>query len=762
MNPMSSLMLVMSIICAVILAACAAVGFFKGWKKSLLSLCRAALSLVLAFAATAVICRALPAGSLLANIFGNEGLMSSEAIRLMAGNAAYSLAAPFVFLVLFIILDLILRIPAHFVGVALGICGEKAEDHTPSLGGRFGGAGIKLALGLAVALVAILPFANIFYSLTDGVVRITDIAKEKNVSLDLSAPDIVLFNNYKITDSEGLLDSAEIDRMADDFISPVGSNIFMRASYCAPMRALCNAMAGTSDPASEGRGEVAQILDLACDAVYFAVPLENYGEEQKAAVSDIIGYISESELHSEAAADAVAYFSAKAVADGKKPLGEGNIEIISTPLFEILANTTAESIRDDFNTLRDIVVTMIDFGLPADIATALETKSEDALISALGDEALLFELLSSLYSNDDYRGMVAPVTDYAFTVVMHRFDPEAGRMQVANVNENYTEEGIKNEAKIFAAVLADAPAVMDIAPALSASENAASAMLSSDISALGRFVDNARDSELIGEGVTELCVAILNTSAFDSMRGVSDVLIANIESDADISVESVFAAAQDLVKIADICKDSSAGDTAALAQALQSLDNSCDPATTAVIKDMIKESDILESALPAAGDPEKADNANKVMNVMLDELSAGEFTDEEYEKEARAMDIMMRLLAAKTRDEVKSVCGEAEDTRAMLDTVLDSKLATASLIEVAYVDGDPAKPLSEDALGFKSTLEPGDVEMIRAECKNYYMEKVSLGTDTAQLDINIKAVSAVFDGGVTDEVLAAWRAEAGN
>ncbi len=779
MNLVGIIMLVATIVTILIVLAIMLLGFFKGWKRSLLGLCRTLVAAIIAFFAVFIFCRVVPAGDLyelFEPLIGVSYISESEALQTMGGSIVYTILMPFVFSQLFLMFDLLLLIPAYFIAKALGIYTKKrkkTENAQPSsqsvektgykgkaLLGRFGGAGIELVTSLMVIIFVLLPFSGIVYTFAEGVSNISQTAKEQNINVNVGESDMQILD-YSITDAEGKLRTDEVDRMADDMLDPIHYNIFVRLSYSTPVRAMCNAMTATTDATGQARNELAQIFDVANDALYFLVDPNDYGEEQKAAVDHIVEYFSKSDLHSEAAADLINIISDEMDENNGEALGD--IDIILEPLFEILSNTTAESIKADLNTLRDIIITMIDYDMPATFAVALEKKSDAELINAFANEEFLYELFNSLYHNDDYRHMTGPVIDYVFTTVVRQFDPETPRLNVAVVDENYTDESIHTEARVFAKALADAKTVMEIAPALSGSNDAMTAIVNVDMKALGGFVDNARDSELIGDGVTEVLLTVLESPSFDSMREVSNILVSHINEDDDISMENLLETVQQTVSIMHIYEDtSSITDTAELAKSLKSLNESCDERTSVILKEIIDDSNILNAAILSSDNEQKNESASKVLNVMLDKLTTGEYTEEQMETEAKAVDYTMKLVQASSNNDIKDICSEKEEYREMIETIDQSEIASSALIEMAYQDGDPTKELTDDALSIKNSLEAEDVENIRTECKEYYQELVKNGEDTTQTEINLKALSAIFDGNISDAELAAWAAEAKN
>lgn len=739
----------------VILAIAALIGAFSGAKKSLISLIRTLVSLAVTFIAVAVFCRVVPPSTLFAEIFASVdvALLKSEAFQIIAGGIVYSLAAPFAFLVVFILVDLIMRIPAAIIRHS--VC----KAYSPTAGGRVAGAALKAVKAFLVLIVLVLPFANIFCTLTDGVLMITNAAVEEDIQVDVGTPNIVIADDYRLTDENGALDADEIDRMAEEIVEPIRADIMVKISASTPMRVLCNFMTDTATSGIGANNELSSLFEVAAAAVRFAAPLENYGENQKAAITTIVDYISESEAHREAMADMVVLFVQNADKDTSSS-DDRNLEIITSPLFEILEKTTPDTVAQDLVSLRDIIVIMIDYDIPAEVAIAIQHESPERIVQAFANEDFLFELLGSLYANDDYRHMIAPVLDYAFTVIMKKFDPSTERMFVANVPDDYTEEFLHSEAQILGAVFADGYEIMQIAPKLSGN-GAYSVMLENDLSALGRFVDITRESVMIGDGVTELFLAILRSSSFDNLRSVADILVTNIEAGTTVSVEGLLVAAQNFIKISDLCTSGTKTDTLAVAAAMREINSACDEETAKLLKEMIVESDIVSEIVATDSKNEAAaDTSSKAVGVMIEQLAVGEFTDEEYEKEAQAIDVAVKMLSATTKEDVDQLYSDEEETREMVEVIANSKVASAAMIEIAYEDGDPSKPLTDDALELKDKVSETGKEKVREECKEYYMDVVSKGEDTSQIEVNFKALSAILDLSITDDTLGLWSAEA--
>ena len=473
--------------------------FFKSWQKSLLILCRTLTSAILAFFAVFIFCRVVPSSSLysfVAPLLGDLPLISdSAAMQEFSGTMIYTVLMPFVFTTLFVIFDLLMRIPAFFIGRALKITSRKkkkkkndvvteaeetAEPKKNSYKGirlleRFGSAGIRLVNSFVVIIIVILPITGIIYTMTDGIIGVSNSIREADVEMNVGEKNMNVMGCV-ITDSEGNLVSDELSNLIDKTVAPVRYNFFVSISNSLPVRALCNAMINTTDASGAARNEISQIFDVMSNAVYFAVDVEDYGDAQKTATSNIIGYVSKSDLHSRVVADVVSYYVNDVVESGETVF-EGDLAIIGDPLFDILKNTTAESVREDFATLGEIINIMIEYRVPANVAAALESADASEVLAVLSNEEMLHDLMSSIYANEDYRHMIAPIIDFAFTTVIRSFDENAERLHVAEVRDEYTDDELRAEAEILSDIFSGAVDTINVASELNISKSSSSLKL---------------------------------------------------------------------------------------------------------------------------------------------------------------------------------------------------------------------------------------------------------------------------------------------
>lgn len=751
------IMAAVSIICALSVGIFAVVGFFKGWKKCLFGLCQVLSAALLSFICVFAFCHAFPSEILyktfIEPLIGHIDIISdSAAIQEMGGRIVYTVLMPFAFTLLFYLFYIILLIPAKYILRALKIKENSEHHHKPTedeeisdhssetplwakMLMNLGGVLIRLVTATLVIIMVLFPFSGIIYTVTDGIILISDTAAAVDADFDLGEKDMNILDHV-ITDEEGHIVTSEVSALVHETLDPVRSNIFLKLSYSKPVRFLHNSMIGNFKTEGTVENEISQLFGIVANTVYFTVEPEEYGQAQKDAITNIFAYVSASELHSRVGADILSGMSNNII-EGKTVFGkdfsnlkEGDKEIICTPVLEIFKETTPETVISDVNSLRDILIIMIDYRVPADLAVALEEGLGDKVFDIFANEELLYEVLVTIYHNEDFRHLTGPAINFMFTVFTRKFDADTEPMYVAGEEiENLTDEDLREEARIFTSLIGNITVVMDSVPAITESSNTMQAIVSANMESLGNFVDDARSSRMIGDGVTELLLVILDSESMNSMRDVADIMSKHIREDENLDISNLFIAVQQFVSILDKYENGDGHDTTELAKSLGDLNKTFekDQKTGAILKEIINDTDMINSSSLSSGG-EQNDSSQKMMNVFIDKLSSKEYTDEELEKEAKALDYSMQLIQASgqenSSEKLKEVYG-GDKMNEMIDVMADSDISSAAINEVAY---DEEGNLTSDALELSESMDAEDRENFRNECENTYNAKIEAFT----------------------------------
>lgn len=865
MELISTIMLIITVVFAAIIGIGALIGLAYGWKRSLVALCRSLCAILISFIAIKLLCILFPKLLITVILPLLEGIpelqptiqmvYDSAAIQSFGGALIFTIVLPFLFVPVFVIFDLLLRIPAHFVGKAIGIptraqkkelkrkkkeekkalklsqkeenkksndiaeatqpnglealestpaseyndplaCTtesttdtvtenspvsneesientENSKNFTDTAGYAFidklGGFAFKGIKATIILMIVLFPITSLMYTLTEGAQTVINTATEVEIHLPAESDQTVL--GHDIVDSEGYYDCDEINLLVNETLSPICDNFFLKLSYSTPMRALHVGLSGSSDSEGKFRNEIAQIFDLASDAVYLLVDFEDYGEDQKNAVSSILGYISNSKLHTEVAADLLSSLGKSLSSDTNKitdflpeEIPEEKVEEVKTiinPLVNIFARTTAESVKDDINTINDMLIAVIDYKIPKEIALALTSESYDGVIRALSNEDFLYRIISDIYKNEDFHDLMAPVINFSFLLISRQFDPDItpADVDVASNLEGLSDDNLHYEAKILSSILLDAVDVIDTIPDIMGSGETSGAIGSANMASLGRLLDDAMDSLFIGENIKDLFILILDSKTFDNMRGIADIIKKHMD-DEELSMENLLTAVQQFTGILESYEKSNGQNMTELADTLRKLSSAFDPTTSAIIKEIINDSDVLNMGMTSGGSETSNANTQKLLTVFVDQLASGNISDEEFEKEAKAVDFAMQLINASTSSEssVKDVYTDEEGMQEMISTMAESKIAAESIKAIAY---DEEGNLTPDALELSEGLDDNDKDTLKSECEKYYKEKAAESdADIETIDKNLKAIAAVLGEDITTDI-DAWKAELG-
>ena len=651
---------------------------------------------------------------------------------------------------------------------------EAAEEATPgkkfteTIGyafiNRLGGFALKGVKALLGVMILFFPITALMYTAAEGAENVISKAADIDARIPADSDQIILDHNIV---KDGYYDCAEVEDLLNNTLSPVFDNFFLKSSYSMPMRALHSGLSGSSDSEGKFRNEIAQIFDLASDAVCLLVDLENYGEDQKNAINSILGYVSKSKLHSEVAADLLSYLGKSLESDPEKlddliPLPEDyddEIKTVINPVINIFANTTAESVRNDVDTINDMIVALIDYKLPKEIALALTSESYDNVIRSLANEEFLYRLISDVYKNEDFHEMIAPIINFTFFLVSRQFDPDIQLVEIASDFNDLSDEELHYESTVLSAILLDAVEVIDTIPDIMGSGETAGAIENANMASLGRMLDDAMNSIFIGENIKDLFVLILDSETFDNMRGIANIIKDHID-DEDLSMENLLTAVQQFTGILSSYESDGSQNVTELADTLRKLSAAFDPTTSAIIKDIINDSDVLNMGMTSGGSESSNESTQKLLTVFVDQLASGNISDEEFEKEAKAVDYAMQLINASSSSDssAKDVYTDEEGMQEMISTMAESKIASESIKAIAY---DEEGNLTPDALELSKDLDDNDKETLKQECKKYYAQKADEGdADFETIDKNLKAIAAVLGEDITED-LNAWKLELG-
>lgn len=734
-------------------------GFFKGPINGAVGVLRTLISAAAAFGLVRLIAFLLPASKILAAasaLIDSDAGFLITAVASLSGALICSALLPFVFGLLFCLFYILLIVPSRTLAKAIdtSIAKKKSVKSNPepsestetaenadTINGKakkrfpfakVGGSLIRIVDAVLIAVIVLLPFSGIIYTFTDGIDAILTSAEDSKLEIEA---DFVLFGE-DLTNKSGKIDFSKAHDVLNEKTSPVCDNLFLKLSYIAPFKSLYSVM-GASEGSNIAEGnEISQTLELCSDLVYLAKPLNEYGNDQIKAIDGIGTYISGSYFHSEVAANLVSQVSSELLEDDEA-LKDNGLSMILVPLLEGLAESTPETIGANVETLSVVASELIESGVLADTENAA---------NALANEDLLAIVITEVLGNDHLRTTASEMVNSALAEVITQLDEDADVEKLKVDFDSVDKDEIKEEAAILARL---------ISRAYSASVALDGGTLSDvdvaeAVKLLGISLDDARKSELLSETTDELIMAVIDSGKLgNSADGLSEIVEKHLDDDG-LSYANLLSSVAELFKILDTCKDDNkTNNVADITAALESLTSTLDPVTSAIIKEFIEASpELFGVGSEDDGDGEisaSTQNSQKIVNVFVDKLSSGEISEDEYEREAKALDYAIMLVTMKENEgisSVKDVYGTPEGMNEMITMFIDSEITSDAIKEIAY---DEDGNLTYDALDIAADFDKDDEEsfLIQSEMI-YHAKSVSGDSDMDTVRENLITVAAVF------------------
>ena len=765
----STVMLVISILFALILAVAALVGFFRRWKRSTVSLCRIILAVILAALIVFIIGISTNFSGNISNFvtteFQSESEELSETALLIIVATLYSILIPFFFVIVFIIVAQLLRIPAYFISKALHITKQdelerqKAASNAniadavppPSnidgkkLLERFGGALITAVSALIVICVCILPVTGIFCTVADGLDELSKEAAESNETIKLDSNEEIVVDGQIVVSKEGVLDPVALSTVMNTTVAPIRNNFFVSLSYSAPMKLIYRNITKVEiNDVTVSFGEEAEnLFRLASNVVCFAADFENYGERQMRASDEVANYVINSEFHCELAAELISSIA--------KSIDKPSDNEFLDSMIETLKSTTKESVAEDVSTFRDIFKSAVKNKIPKSIARA--SAEEDGYLDVLENtnEEFVYDVLFAIQKNNHFGGLATPALNYAFETVSKSLKAENNKIQAGTDLKDLSEEQLKAEAKNIASALSDIKNVaLSFKNIDGKTDDNMSTLMNLDLAPLGRFIDSCENSLLLGNGAREVLVSIMRSEAFseNGLDEVFGVLADRIENGEDLSMERILVAMKEIVKVIGDYQEGKET-IEELTESLKAIVQALDAETASAINEMMPK---ISARMIDGGDSVNEVITQKMLTSFVESLSSEEAKeladdDEKFAKEVLAIDMILDMINSATAGKVYSV----EDIKEVVETIVTSKIVTNALVSAAY---DENGNLTNEIQLLKDSVSEEDKQAVVNACKEYYDENKSSYSEEELETVksNLKAIASIFGENITAQV----------
>lgn len=624
----------------VILGICLFEGFRKGTYKSLAKLARiiasVILSLFFAVVFSYILKAFIPLSGILEKAIPEDVVKASPSLINLAEETARVFTAFVLFWVFFLVCLPALKIPAKKLVNYL-------ETKQKPKGDRIWGILISLITAFAIISVFFFPMAG-------GL----DLANEitENILKDETNDDNVI--RY-------IRDGREY------IVSPLSKNpVFMLAGI--PGKPLFNTLMTVKIDGTKGRlndelNAVAKLYSALMPLI--SENIKDYGEDQAKALENVAATLEDADLLCLIAGEVISNaatglmnegsFAGISLSDSDKDnamIGE---------MLDILSKTDGKAVKNDVKTTAKL------FGvLESHSAFDLFSKESD-IMEVVSRKGLISGVVETVYSYNRFRSLTAGLVNTAFESAAESMGTGSNTLNI----DNSQLPDLDSEEIIRESLLIEDTAVLIIGFVKSINDND---ILNSDFVSMGKALDNAKKSRILGNRVKPLIEVFLHSEKAVKMNvftGESIEKILNAEGD----YENLFAS---IIKTVDFAKAVSDRNASA-AEAILWFTENTDPASADIISAFITPDLLDEYGI-------KGDSSDKMSEMMSSYITnlgnAAGMTEEKAETESKCVSYVYAI--AETGGQ-RPIFGESIPSAGeLVNTFMDSEIFSKTVEDSIY------------------------------------------------------------------------------
>ncbi len=618
---------------------------------------------------------------------------TSESFILIIKSSFASLVSPFLFVAAFFVVFLIMLIPEHIV---------KKHVLNNQKGDIISGVIASSVVGFVIVFALLLPVG--------GISRAAKTAKSN------------------------LISSGEVTEAYDEYVSPVTSNVFVSLTsvLTSPVYdslsviRVKDASTSVCDAVDVGTRLVSDVLPLAeseKDAVKEAECIEKFASD-----------FEKTEILPSFAGDFLSN-AAKEWKKGNAYLGlslggydkSGKFGDVFDTIFDILASSDKDTVKSDISHTASLLSLFAEKGV-------LETPGgESDITKTLSSHGLVSGVVEKIYCYDRFRPIAVDFINIALDHAGETLEFDEQTKKDIRLDKNklpvLSETEIKEESlRIEDAVIR----IFDFASSLSGSD-----VLAADITSLGRALDDASDSLLLGDKVKLILRSALKSKSIQDMGFFSDKVIDKIDS-GDISYEKTFGAAEKTLDLIKAVEDSSSGgkpiDKETAVSSINWLIENTDDSVTGIISSAMTPEFIKDFGLP-----EK--NASKVSGMFTNYFeklgNAGKMSENDVSAEADCISVVFSAASAESKDIIGGVIGSSDE---LVDAFMGSEIFSSSVVDAVYEGENPVI----DPFGAGENIPDSEKSKIERSLKEYLVKNYGSASDKTEFTKKIIAAGSVF------------------
>lgn len=377
----------------------------------------------------------------------------------------------------------------------------------------------------------------------------------------------------------------------------------------------------------------------------------------------------------------------------KKPSLKG-IDGLTDALIETFADSDVATVRADVKTLANVVASVVEH----DAASKFKTN----VISVFEDTELSYEIIYELLSSEHLAPLVGEITEVGFDMLGSGMNAEFEGLDLDSSNIQDKE----TEAHELADVLSHVADLLE-------KKNSQGFDAFDMAREIGPMLDEIDHTELIGHENTAIVLkgVFLSPSVYGKI-GFSESEAGSVADSINEKAEirgytPLITAVMDTVDVIKMTSDGKANGKE-MVEKIETLLNDLTPESAELLGEMTTPG-VIESRGVA---PQTAEPMSNMMSAMFSDLSDAKengMSEEQYNKEAKAMRDMMSVGMNFNKTNTSSVFGEGSATGVeadeFVDNMFDSTVISSTVVDTVYADGDEA---AHDPLKFGNEMGETD------------------------------------------------------
>lgn len=657
----------------------------------------------------------------------------------MAAALPMVIISPLVFMITYLVLGLIIKIPEAIV--CRSIFGRRG-------GNRLGGAivsSVTKIISFGIFIIPLVGYITMANTVLDDIGNVKT-TEQSEVVQSMADEEIDEDVEQEQTQSLGATlgsISASCVQINDAYITPIKENFIVKTVYVCGGRWIFNALttAKVDDVEITLQNEIKVLTDIYGELpALLDAPIAEYGDAQTVAIDNITTTLDNAVVVPTIISSVISYAS-DAWLNGEDVMGYEKLNVgeYYEPTFDkiltVFSQTTNDTISQDIHTAGNIMNICIEQGF------FKETFGGGNPMTVLQREEFMGSIFAELYLNDTTRPFVADLVN-AFKNYIYRVYNEVNGTAVPFpdqlVMETVTEQMMYDEGARISSIMKNFVSFYESFDP-NATDNL-QIIINTDLRSLGRAFDTLKQSLFVGDAYEFVLQAVLRSEGASQIAILTPEFVEAMLSSSS-SMETVLVSRQQLAIIASV---SSAEDRE---KAIEHLLKNIDSDSASVIIETLTP-EVMRN-LGMSKDESKA--MSGALGSIVQEIANndGEFTEEQLSGEIEAVDkIVSTVQAATDGDKSSNLFSNGEDDSSrsgltadeLVDTVVNSTIVSSAINSSSK---DEEGNTVENSYGISDKLTEADKDSAKTAIEQYYQNNATEGDD-AELKETLDSLASIF------------------